>query len=40
MLDRQLSLKKHVENIKNKAIRRLQLLKRLAGTAWGSERIL
>ena len=38
MLDRQLSLKKHVENIKNKAIRRLQLLKRLAGTAWGSDK--
>ena len=37
-LDRQLSLKNHIKNIKNKALRRLQLLKRLAGTTWGSDK--
>ena len=37
-LDRQLNLKKHVENIRNKALKRLQLLKRLTGTTWGSDK--
>ena len=37
-LDRQLNLKKHVLNVKNKALRRLQLLKKLAGTTWGSDK--
>lgn len=37
-LDQQLSLNTHVDNLKTKARKRLQLLKKLAGSSWGSDR--
>ena len=37
-LDQKLTLKAHVENTKIKAKRRLQLLKKLAGSSWGSDK--
>ena len=37
-LDRQLNLKKHIQNLKEKSMKRLNLVKRLAGTSWGSDK--
>ena len=37
-LDRQLTLKQHIENLKQKATKRLRLLKKLATTEWGSDK--
>ena len=37
-LDRQLNLKKHVENTKKKAMKRLNLIKQLASTTWGADK--
>ena len=37
-LDHQLSLKPHVENIRKKAVKRLNLIKRLASSNWGSDK--
>ena len=37
-LDRQLSLKEHTQKVKNKATKRLNLLKRLASTSWGADK--
>ena len=37
-LDRQLTLKNHIENLKTKATRRLKLLKKLSSTDWGSDK--
>ena len=37
-LDSQLTLKSHVDNIKSKAKKRLQLLKKLASSSWGSDK--
>ena len=37
-LDRQLTLKQHARNVKEKATKRMQLLKRLASTAWGADK--
>ena len=38
-LDRQLTLKKHVQSLRSKANRRLQLLKKLASSSWGSDKL-
>ena len=37
-LDRQLTLKNHVENLRAKANRRLKLVKKLSSTDWGSDK--
>ena len=37
-LDRQLTLKNHVENLRAKATRRLRLVKKLSSTDWGSDK--
>ena len=37
-LDRQLTLKHHVENLRAKATRRLNLVKKLSSTDWGSDK--
>ena len=37
-LDSQLSLKLHTTKLKNKATKRLNLLKRLASTSWGANK--
>ena len=37
-LDRQMSLKDHTQKVKNKATKRLNLLKRLASTSWGADK--
>ena len=37
-LDRHLTLKQHIENLKSKATKRLRLLKKLATTEWGSDK--
>ena len=37
-LDSQLSLKEHTNKVKNKATKRLNLLKRLASTSWGADK--
>ena len=37
-LDRQLSLKEHTQKVKQKATKRLNLLKRLASTSWGADK--
>ena len=37
-LDRQLTLKQHIENLKSKSTKRLRLLKKLATTEWGSDK--
>ena len=37
-LDRQLTLKNHVENLRAKATRRLKLVKKLSSTDWGSDK--
>ena len=37
-LDRQLTLKNHVENLKTKATRRLKLIKKLSSTTWGADK--
>ena len=37
-LDRQLTLKQHILNLKSKATKRLRLLKKLATTEWGSDK--
>lgn len=37
-LDRQLTLKQHIGNLKSKATKRLRLLKKLATTKWGSDK--
>jgi len=37
-LDQKLTMKSQVESIKNKAKRRLQLLKKLASSSWGSDK--
>ena len=36
-LDGKLNLKKHSNNLKKKAMKRLNLIKRLASTSWGSD---
>ena len=36
--DRQLSFKKHTQNLKEKTMKRLNLVKRLTGTTWGSDK--
>ena len=38
-LDRQLNLKTHVENVQKKASKRLNLIKRLASTNWGADKM-
>ena len=38
-LDRQLNLKAHVENVEKKASKRLNLIKRLASTTWGADKM-
>ena len=38
-LDRQLNLKTHVENVQKKANKRLNLVKRLASTNWGADKM-
>ena len=37
-LDRQLTLKRHVQNLKEKATKRLRLVKRLASSSWGADK--
>ena len=37
-LDRQLTLKRHVQNLKEKATKRLRLVKRLASSTWGADK--
>ena len=37
-LDSKLNLKKHSDNLKKKAMKRLNLIKRLASTSWGSDK--
>ena len=37
-LDRQMNLQKHTSNTKNKAMKRLNLVKRLASSTWGSDK--
>ena len=37
-LDTKLSMNKHISNVKKKATKRLNLLKRLASTTWGSDK--
>ena len=37
-LDRQLNLKAHVENVRKRAVGRLNLIKRLASSNWGSDK--
>lgn len=37
-LDRQLTLAKHVANLKQKATRRLRIVKRLASSKWGADK--
>ena len=37
-LDSKLNLKKHSDNLKKKAMKRLNLIKRLASTTWGSDK--
>ena len=37
-LDRQMNLQKHMSNTKNKAMKRLNLVKRLASSTWGSDK--
>ena len=37
-MDHQLSLKPHVENLRKKAVKRLNLIKRLASSNWGSDK--
>ena len=37
-LDRQLTLKNHVENLKSKATKRLKLIKKLSSTNWGADK--
>ena len=37
-LDRQLNLTKHIEKLKQKAIKRLNLVKRLASSKWGADK--
>jgi len=37
-LDRQLTLKQHIENLRSKSTKRLKLLKKLATTEWGSDK--
>ena len=37
-LDQKLSMNKHMSNVKKKATKRLNLLKRLASTTWGSDK--
>ena len=38
-LDRQLSFKEHIEDLKEKVCKRLSLLKRLASTTWGADKL-
>ena len=37
-LDQRLTLKKHLRNVKEKALRRLNIVKRLASTTWGADK--
>ena len=37
-LDRQLTLKQHIDNLRSKSTKRLKLLKKLATTEWGSDK--
>ena len=37
-LDRQMNLQKHISNTKRKAMKRLNLVKRLASSTWGSDK--
>jgi hypothetical protein len=37
-MDRQLSLNKHIQNLREKSMKRLKIVKRLASTTWGAEK--
>ena len=37
-LERQLTLKDHINKVKSKAKKRLNLLKRIVSTSWGAEK--